>query len=118
MLAAGLDKEGLTGLALGHRGCIFPEHTIIRDAYTRACMLSGFSHVRLFAILRTTAHQAPLSMEFSRQACWGGLPCPPPGGLPNLRIEPTSPALAGRFFTTGATWEAHIYTHISSTSQS
>ena len=40
-----------------------------------------------------------------------GLPCPPPGDLPNPRIEPASlisPALAGRFFTTGATWEAHL----------
>ena len=55
------------------QGCIFTEHTIIRDAHTRACVLSGFSHVRFFAILRTVAHQAPLSMEFSRQACWGEL---------------------------------------------
>ena len=53
--------------------------------------------------------QAPLSMEFSRQAHWSGLPCPPPGDLPNPEIEPmslTSSALAGRFFTTSATWEA------------
>ena len=43
-------------------------------------------------------------MGFSRQECWSRLPCPPPGDLPNLGIEPTSPvapALAGRFFTTG-----------------
>ena len=42
---------------------------------------------------------------------WSGLPCPPPGDLPNPGIEPaslTTPALAGRFFTTGATWEAHL----------
>ena len=38
--------------------------------------------VWLFAILRTIAHQAPLSMEFSRQECWSGVPCPPPGDLP------------------------------------
>ena len=53
--------------------------------------------------------QAPLSMGFSRQAHWSGLPCPPPGDLPNPEIEPmsfTSSALAGRFFTTSATWEA------------
>ena len=37
------------------------------------------------------AFQAPLSMEFSRQEYWRGLPCPPPGDLPNPRIEPVSP---------------------------
>jgi len=48
-------------------------------------------------------------MGFSRQEYWSGLPCPPPGDLPDPAIEPTtitSPALAGRFFTTSATWEA------------
>ena len=48
-------------------------------------------------------------MGFSRQEYWNGLSHPPPGDLPNLEIEPTSlvsPALAGRFFTTGVTWEA------------
>ena len=48
-------------------------------------------------------------MGFSRQEC-SGLPCPPPENLPNPGIEPVSlmsPALSGRFFTTGATWEAH-----------
>ena len=45
-------------------------------------------------------------MGFSRQEYWSGLPCPSPGDLPNLGIEPLmSPALAGRFFTTSVTWE-------------
>ena len=48
----------------------------------------------------TVAHQAPLPMEFSRQEYWSGLPFPTPGYLPNPGIEPASPALAGRFFTT------------------
>ena len=51
----------------------------------------------------TIACQAPLSMEFSKQECWSRLPFPTREGLPNPRIEPaslTSPALAGRFFTT------------------
>ena len=39
----------------------------------------GFSRVQLLATLRTVAHQAPLSMRFSRQEHWSGLPCPPPG---------------------------------------
>ena len=53
--------------------------------------------------------QYPLSMEFSRQEYWSGLLCPPPWYLPDPGIEPPSlmsPELAGRFFTTGATWEA------------
>ena len=48
----------------------------------------------------TLAHQAPLSMEFSRQEYWSGLAFPTPGDLPDLGIEPASPSLAGRFFTT------------------
>ena len=47
-------------------------------------------------------------MEFSRREYWSGLPFPAPGDLPNPGIEPAflaSPALAGRFFTTGATWK-------------
>ena len=67
------------------------------------------SHVRLCETLWTLAHQAPVSQGFSRQEYWSGLPCFPPGDLPNPGIEPVSlmsPALAG-FFTTRATWEAH-----------
>ena len=48
----------------------------------------------------TVAHQAPLSMVFPREEYWSGLPFPPPGDLPKPGIKPTSPALAGRFFTT------------------
>ena len=51
-----------------------------------------FSHIQLFEILQTAAHQA-LSMGCSRQEHWSGLPCPPPGDLPYPGIEPTSPAL-------------------------
>ena len=61
-------------------------------------------------ISRTVACQAPLSMGFSKQEYWNRLPFPPPGDLPKPGIEPVSlisPALAGRFFTTDATWEAH-----------
>ena len=62
-----------------------------------ACVLSHFSSVLLFATLWTVAHQVPLSMRFSRQVYWSGLPCPSPGDLPDPRTEPaslTSPALA------------------------
>ena len=72
-------------------------------------MLTQFSHVQLSETLWTRAHQAFLSMGFSRQGYWSGLPCLPPGDLPDTGIEPMSlmsPALAGGFFTTGTTWEA------------
>ena len=73
------------------------------------CVLSCFSCVWLFVTPWTVAHQAPLSMEWtdSKQEYWSWLPFPSPGDLPNPRIEPeplTSPALAGGFFTTSATW--------------
>ena len=45
------------------------------------------------AIQWTAAPQAPLSMGFPRQKYWSGLPCPPPGDLPNSGIKPRSPAL-------------------------
>ena len=64
-----------------------------------ACVLSRLSRDRLFATPRTTARQAPLSMGFSRQEYWSGLPCPPPGDLPDPGTEPkslTSSVLAGR----------------------
>ena len=54
----------------------------------------------------TVARQAPLSMGFSRQEHWGGLPFPSPGDLPDPGIEPVSlvpPALASEFFTTSVT---------------
>ena len=78
-------------------------------ARLHACVLSHFSRVQLFATTWTVAHQAPLSMGFSRPESWHGLPFPSPGGLPDPGIGPMSlmsPALAGRFFTTSATWEA------------
>ena len=73
-------------------------------------MLSHFSRVRISVTLWTVTHQAPLCMGFSKQQYWSGLPCPPPGDLPNPGIDEslTSPALAGRFLTTSATWEAPL----------
>ena len=54
-------------------------------------------------------------LGFSKQGYWSGLPSPPPEDLPNSGIEPRSlmsPALADGFFTTSATWEAHMYVYI------
>ena len=72
-------------------------------------MLSLFSRVQLFASLWTVVCQVSLSVEFSRQEYWSGLPFHSPRNLPDPGIKSeslTSPALAGGFFTTSATWEA------------
>ena len=58
---------------------------------THMCMLCHFSSVWLFATLWMVAHHTSLSVGFSRQEYWHGLPCPSPGGLPVLGIEPRSP---------------------------
>ena len=64
----------------------------------------GFRCVCHCVTLWTVAHQAPLSMGFSRQEYRSGSPCLPPGGLPNPEIEPMSPALQADSFNH---WEAH-----------
>ena len=61
--------------------------------YMTMLLLCLFSCVQLFVTLWTVALQAPLSMEFSRQEYWSGLPFPSPGYLPNPGIKPPSPAL-------------------------
>ena len=63
-------------------------------------MLSPFSRAQLLTTPWAIAHHAPLSMGFSRQEYWSGLPWHPPGDIPNPGIEPKSPAFAGGFFTT------------------
>ena len=77
------------------------------------CVCAQLLHrVRLCATLLPVAHQAPLSKGFSRQECWSGLPGPPTGDLPDTGIEPASlmsPALAGGFFTTSATWKGRLH---------
>ena len=69
-------------------------------------LLLMLSYVQLFSTPWTVAHQSPLPMEFCRQEYWSGLPLLTPGDRPDPGMEFTWPALAGRFFTTGATWEA------------
>ena len=69
------------------------------------CVLSAqmLSHVRVFATPWTVVRQAPLSMGFSRQGYWSGLPFPSTGDVPNPGTEPECPAslaLAGGSFTT------------------
>ena len=74
-------------------------------------MLSRFSQVWLYVSLWTAACQAPLSMGFSRQEYWSGLPCPPPGDHPSSGTEPVSPrlpALTGGLFATSTIWGARL----------
>ena len=77
--------QDMPGEAGGPRPC--------RASSVHACALSHVSWLRFFVTLWTIARQAPLSIGFSRQEHWSGLPCPPPGDLPNSGIKPTSPAL-------------------------
>ena len=65
----------------------------VHSNVTRVCALSHFSRVWLFVTpwTWTVARQAPLSMGFSGQEYWSGVPCPPPGDLPDPGIEPASP---------------------------
>ena len=76
----------------------------------------SLSHVRLFATLWTVARQAPLSMGFSRKEYWSGLPCPPPGDLPNPGVKsasPESPALQADSLPLEPSGKLMVY-HISS----
>ena len=77
------------------------------DIYIRACC--HFSRVQILSTLWTVTCQALLSMAFFRQEYWSVWLCPPPEGLLDPGIKPTSlmsPELAGRFFTISAIWEA------------
>ena len=75
--------------------CHVPDRllVILRIIYELVVKVKSLSRVRLFATLWTVAHQASLSMGFSRQEYWSGLPFPSPGDLPDPGIEPGSPAL-------------------------
>ena len=80
----------------------------------RLCCAKLFQSCLTLPPLWTIAHQAPLSLGFSRQEYWSGLPSPSPGDLPNPGIEPASlmsPALEGGLFATSTTWEDHNTRH-------
>ena len=81
--------------------------------HLQAVCAQSVRHARLFATPWTVAHQAPLSMEFSRQEYWSRLLSAAPGDLPDPGIKPlspVSPALADGFFTTGTTTWANPLT--------
>ena len=88
--------EGSSGLLsmgshrVGHNWSDLAAAAAAKEKTNKSCMSSSFSHVWLFANLGPVAFQAPLSMGLSRQEDWSGVPCPPPGDLPNPGREPTS----------------------------
>ena len=108
---ADIKNRLLDTMGKGEGGVIWESST---ETYTSpyvkqmcCAVLSHFICVWFFVTLWTVAHQAPLSMTFSRHECWNGLPCPSPGDFPNPGTKPVSlmsPELAGRSFTT---WETH-----------
>ena len=109
-LNTGAVWEASHGISCGLGICAFI-HSFNACLRVCACMLSRFSHVRLFATSWTVALQAPLSVGLSRQEYWSGLPSPPPGDLPDPGIKTLSlrsPALPGthQAFTTSTPWEA------------
>ena len=79
-----LKKTAKNAVSCSCRICILFSKDIIPCAYVLSC----FSHVWLFVTQWTSAHQVPLSMGFSRQEYWSGLPCPPPGDLPDPGSNP------------------------------
>ena len=89
--------------------CVHTLQKLLLHWYTLFALkvkVMSLSRVPLFATPWTVAHQVPLSMGFSRQEYWSGLPFPSPGDLPDPGIEPRSPA--GRHFNLWATREAFV----------
>ena len=104
------EPPGNTGLLCGklQRHCTCPKAPL--GGAFKVSMPNCFSPAGLFVTLWNVTHHAPLSIGFSRLECWNGLSFPSPGDFPDPGIKPPSPmspALADRFFTTSATWEAH-----------
>ena len=76
---------------------------VTKQLYIKGCICAKSLRLCCFVTLWTITHQTPLSMGFSWQEYWSGLPCSPPGDLSDTGIESASavsPALAGGFFTT------------------
>ena len=95
---------------------MFIDFVLSLNYFFRMCA-NRFSRVQLFATPWTVAHQAPLSMGFSRQVNWSGLPCPPAGDLTDPGVEPASlasSALARGFFTTAPPGKPNLFFRINS----
>ena len=94
---------GILGLCVSrYEGSVIPHLCLPHSDHVCPCVCICahlLSHVCLVATSGTVTRQAPLSMEFSRQEYWSGLPVPPPGDPPDPGIEPGVSCIAGRFFT-------------------
>ena len=109
-ICSSVSASGNVCVACTLSGCMACMSAYVYVPYTCTCVLS---HVLLFVTLWSGACQIPLSMEFSRQKYWSGLPfpsedLPDPGIKPMSLVFPASPAWAGWFFTSWTTMEAHI----------
>ena len=99
------------------------QHHLVDPRCVCMCVCVSYSsRIQLFMTPRTVAHQALLSMGFSRPEYWSGLPCTSPGDLPDPRMEPAShmsPTLAGVFFTTSTiqVWKGAVGSHETTTAQ-
>ena len=98
LIPVSCEEHGFEAGRSGNAPCFLTAGPWTSDLTSRSLsdlILNGksLSHVRLFATPWTVTCQAPLSMEFSRQKYWSGLPFPSPRDLPDLGIEPRSPAL-------------------------
>ena len=99
----GIEPAPPVSPALTSRCCLPRRHLGIPTNVLKVKVkVKALSCVRFFVTLWTVAHQAPLSMEFSRQEYWSGLPFPSPGDLPDSGIEPRSPALQAEALTSEA----------------
>ena len=121
------EPVGLLSMGSCRAGHDWSDLADLHPLDVHVCALSHCSHVQLFAALWTVTYQASLSMGCSTQEYWRGLPCHPPGDLPDSGNKPAlvvygehsclpgikpesliSPASADRFFTTSDTWEAPV----------
>ena len=91
----GYDSKGVDPCFVNHGGFgLVSPPTDLREVFVlKERKVMSHSRVQLFATPRTVAYQAPLSMGFSRQEYWSGLPFPSPGDLPDPGLEPRSPTL-------------------------
>ena len=104
----------LTGNKISEKSLLIIRNTMIVSSRlsTMSCCLLLLSSCSVmsdtFATQWIAAHKAPLSMKFSRQEYWSGLPFPSPGDLPDPWIKPMSPALASGCFYQRTTREAEV----------
>ena len=102
-------ESALQSLNKLHLVVIYHPFYVLLSSCVHACMLSCFSCVRLFVTLWTIAHQASLSLGYSRQKYWSGLPCPPPGVSSWLRDWTWISCIASRFFTAQPVRKLHCW---------